>query len=102
MCLDLARAGEESGSRGRIDSKWLPTSSRHLFSSVLNGPVKMPPQFKHEDVLTALKSQLRVLVVQSRRGGGSGTSNLKMETEPSGSGDETGPAEGMGTSVTEL
>lgn len=72
-CFDPAHAGRRGGVRGRrIDSKWLPTSSRSL-----NGPVRMPHQPEREDDLTAPKSQPRAFVVAS----GNGTSGGNFKTE---------------------
>lgn len=52
----------------------IPSGCQHLRgapqSAAPNGPVKLPPQLKHEDAFTAPKSQLLAFIVASGRGGG--------------------------------
>lgn len=74
-CLPHRRRGRA----GAYVAELIPSGCQHLFglsrSTALKGPVKMPPQLKHEDHLAAPKSQLRVFMVASSpsAGGGNGT-----------------------------
>lgn len=73
VCFDPTDAG---GRAGACVVELIPSGCQHLLGLSLNGPVKMPAQLKHEDHLSAPKSQPRVFTVASSpsAGGGNGTS----------------------------